>query len=35
MNRRDALKKSALALGAAAGAPTLISFYQKPKLRED
>jgi hypothetical protein len=28
MNRRDALKKSALALGAAAGAPTLISLLQ-------
>ncbi|MFL0682149.1 secreted protein [Algoriphagus aquaeductus] len=28
MNRRDALKKSALALGAAAGAPTLLSLLQ-------
>lgn len=28
MNRRDALKKSALALGAAAGVPTLLSLLQ-------
>ncbi len=28
MNRRDALKKSAMALGAAAGAPTLLSLLQ-------
>ncbi|TFV93545.1 gluconate 2-dehydrogenase subunit 3 family protein [Algoriphagus kandeliae] len=28
MNRRDALKKSALALGAATGAPTLLSLLQ-------
>lgn len=28
MNRRDALKKSALALGVAAGAPTLLSLLQ-------
>ena len=28
MNRRDALKKSALAFGAAAGAPTLLSLLQ-------
>lgn len=28
MNRRDALKKSALALGAAAGAPTLLGLLQ-------
>lgn len=28
MNRRDALKKSAFALGAAAGAPTLLSLLQ-------
>jgi hypothetical protein len=28
MNRRDALKKSALALGAAAGTPTLLSLLQ-------
>ena len=28
MNRRDALKRSALALGAAAGAPTLLSLLQ-------
>jgi hypothetical protein len=28
MNRRDALKKSTLALGAAAGAPTLLSLLQ-------